>query len=645
MNALRPLALSLLLALAGCGQAPAPCSSTTCSGCCDATGACQPGTFDSACGFRVACQTCVAPLGCSLGTCIPSAAGGSGGAGGGATGGGTGGGATGGGTGGGAVGGGTGGGAVGGGTGGGATGGGTGGGAAGGGTGGPDGGTPAELFCATLAHDFCQAKVACGLVLATATAECERAFLRSSVCESLDAVTRGYRGFDPGVAQSCLAAGFGCPPQPAMLCWSAFPAFSGSGLPCLRDDDCGYREACAGSCGSRTCRPAGGLGQPCQWESCDQGFLCDPASQVCGPGLPIGADCSDPNRGNACAAGSVCHSTLHLCVASPAGGQPCLQGTCAVSASCINTTCYTRKAQGQSCTWNAECQVGLTCQLNTCQPARTAGQPCGGYQNVCATTLACISGFCVPRRAQGQPCQAWDDCADPLWCDSVLRTCQAYQALTPGAACTGDTRDCVQGAVCSGAWTNPDGGAGTLGTCLVPGLGSPCQFVSDCPGGQACTSGTCQATAIGSPCIPAFASQCPASAFCDPTGFCVARRTAGQPCAKHQECAPPLGCVPGAADGGSLRCAALAGDGQACLVDGCLFPLECRGGTCQRTGLAGQACFTSFSLGGQPQTSCIDGRCDGGGCGPLAGLAQPCSIDQACQSNLCEGATCRATCP
>ncbi len=196
-------------------------------------------------------------------------------------------------------------------------------------------------------------------------------------------------------------------------------------------------------------------------------------------------------------------------------------------------------------------------------------------------------------------------------------------------------------------------GAGDGGPCAQIvvgqlGVGAPCTFGFDCQPGLYChpsspaTCGGACATPVadGLSCGPL--DHCVAGDSCS-GGTCGPSSSAGNgdggvgaACSGNADCLPCLTCTFGAS-GGSCTAPGLVG--ATCSSDGqCATPLlYCNQGTCQPSGVNGDAC--------QPlsDSACLFGWCspsgpDAGSCADQSPLGGPCLDDHSCNGGYCTGA-------
>jgi hypothetical protein len=187
----------------------------------------------------------------------------------------------------------------------------------------------------------------------------------------------------------------------------------------------------------------------------------------------------------------------------------------------------------------AACGSGDQCVSKICEQASAT----------CDTSTTCCPGTCGPTRAaEGEDCSGGQGCVSGTYCDSTGTTQVCKKRAALGAACS-PLLPCLENLRCAGAT------ASTQGTCTAyPKRGEPCAT-----GGLACddTRDTCDAT----------------------TKTCVARVGVGGDCA-----AAPEGCLELAAcDPATQKCVAKSALGVACTPEiGCLAPLACVNGTCEK---------------------------------------------------------------
>jgi hypothetical protein len=163
------------------------------------------------------------------------------------------------------------------------------------------------------------------------------------------------------------------------------------------------------------------------------------------------------------------------------------------------------------------------------------------------TATECCAGMCDAKIAAGGDCLlAQTACADDLFCrrDSAGNTAICAARIADGQPCAnGDL--CVAGQRCIVATGASDG------VCGAP----PSR-------GQACSSAECDSS----------------TDICDPTSkTCVARTAVGGDCTAN-----PNGCVPYAnCDAATVKCVAKKRAGEACAkLSDCLSGVACTGGVC-----------------------------------------------------------------
>lgn len=540
---------------------------------------------------------------------------------------------------------------------------GVGGGSAAGGGSGTGGGTSVGTFCADFASAYCDYAVRCGYASPAARAECAT-YIGPLYCAGAASIAKGYQALDSSQASSCVIAlaDAGCESSVSPLtasCEKVVTAKSNTNEGCFANGDCkNANEGCGGPNCMQTCQLAGAQGKPCpKTGSCAAGLRCDYVTNTCVPPGGVGAACryfSD------CDSNSTYCDTANTstCLALPTAGQTCRTSipACTNGYYCNQTPkiCEAKLATGATCTTTAACQDALFCDFtktpDSCQPRLGVGGNCAttGFDS-CQASLRCISGTCQTPKAAGVACVNYNDCTDGLYCDDVLKTCQAsVYDLMEGQTCTGDTRNCDNGLFCKGWAINPTPGAmGTLGTCVVPKAGDPCKtkYASECPTAAFCNlavdggPGTCVTASLGSPC-QGSASYCLQGHYCE-GGLCAARKAAGATCTADNNCQAPLQCVTNPATA-AKTCGTLPDVGQACAgssSSGCLFPNQCVAGTCVHTGKVGEKCLG----GGQ----CFSGKCDtdAGVCQSPGATGAACRANVECSSGRCFQGKCEAVCP
>jgi len=156
-------------------------------------------------------------------------------------------------------------------------------------------------------------------------------------------------------------------------------------------------------------------------------------------------------------------------------------------------------AEGELCTFDAECAPGLRCEGDVCPGTCVVGEIAQCEVGECGADAVCASsGECEPRKQNGEECVAVEfenSCVDGWYCslgDSFELTCQPTIAVDQ--------------------------------PCNNSGF-----FI--CEGGQVCEGATCrEPTALGQAC--GSSQECGIDAFCDfnNTSTCIATRTEGQAC-------------------------------------------------------------------------------------------------------------------
>jgi hypothetical protein len=215
-------------------------------------------------------------------------------------------------------------------------------------------------------------------ILAAETTSCEPT--KGSVSDARDVCVSIFVGQKPVGAPCITAAECKAPPEGRVVCdtLTAGSVDGGGTLPlrlgilstpvCTLINPTAPGEPCAlaaGQVGVKSCGPA---------------LFCDPTSLQCRTRAQQGEACA----AGGCVAGSYCAtlaSGATACAAFATSGGACTgEGQCDATSRCdvASRTCVPRKAPGEGCTSDADCQAG------TCDPA---SKKC--LKNSFATTAAC----------------------------------------------------------------------------------------------------------------------------------------------------------------------------------------------------------------------------------------------------------------
>jgi len=321
-----------------------------------------------------------------------------------------------------------------------------------------------------------------------------------------------------------------------------------------------------GSCdGAGSCRLYA-AGTVCVNQSCTAGVE-DPAHTCDGAGT-----CVDPPD--------------NWCNGFACNGASCLT-SCANDGDCLSSyycagdfTCQPKKAQGQACSIDNECQTGFCADGVCCDGG------CGGPCRQC--NLAGSVGTCVNHAALTDP---EGGCA-PYYCDGAGNcdtTCATDADCGPGHWCNGTQCEvqkdngtaCTAGNQCTSGFCNAQDGV-----CCNSECGALC---------ESCATGTCEVIAFGQ----------------DPDNECTGSGTCGGFCNGSRACVFP----PNTTDCGT--CQRCNGAGSCVAVPSQTDPdNDCP--TCQTCDGVG-AC-ANVALGADPQSDCLDegpcglnGSCDGNG--------------------------------
>jgi hypothetical protein len=342
-----------------------------------------------------------------------------------------------------------------------------------------------------------------------------------------------------GLAYCADGAGVCAPSQSGATC----VALPGDGAACPYDL-CAAGLTCTSA---GTCAVAGASGATCLTGSdCAAGLVCPPTGQCAAP-LGAGATCSDYHQ---CEVGLTCASGT--CAAAPALGAGCTtQDACGPTRGCARApetrTCTDPDPQGASC-MDGTCAATLGCAQTTmtCAALPGANQPClDGF--ACAAGLTCADGqdTCVPLPKVGETCASGNRfCADGLGCDQSDNTCKTGPGLDQPCLLNPPDYVCGAGLGC-------DFGANGSTCIALGGIGAACNTDRTCGTGTYCELSTLK---------------------------CAARLADGAACNDGNECKLGSECAPSP---GGYKCAAIPGRDQPCGT-ACTTGLVCKGpgGTC-----------------------------------------------------------------
>jgi len=252
---------------------------------------------------------------------------------------------------------------------------------------------------------------------------------------------------------------------------------------------------------------------------------------------------------------------------------------------------------GETCPANSSCDgIHCTCAPKSCSAlgvgCGTTDDGCGGSLDCgnCASGLQCVSNQC---KCVAKTCADYNNpqCGTyPTGCSTDTINC--------GIVCSGQTPNCDDG-VCSAkpctakkcadlgnpCDTEPDGCGGTVGPCTT------CTSPQTCGGGGTphqcgCTAETC--AEVGNPC-DAVANGCGGNV--GPCVTCTSPQTCGGGGVAHQCGCKPTGKCPGGADCGTVPngCGGFVSCGGVCSID-----FACEANVC--TYIGGGGCFPGSSL-------------------------------------------------
>lgn len=149
------------------------------------------------------------------------------------------------------------------------------------------------------------------------------------------------------------------------------------------------------------------------FSTCEPGLVC--VDEVCTDPCDrsgVGLACADFQ----CAYPAICDFTTEICVAPPADGEACVNGS--------------------------QCEGGLECIAGTCRGPQDNGEPCMGHDH--CRSRNCPAGFCAPRPVAGESCRGQIPCADGFSCEGEV--CVAVPQ--PGDPCPCDSGQTCDDGVC-----------------------------------------------------------------------------------------------------------------------------------------------------------------------------------------------------
>ncbi len=290
----------------------------------------------------------------------------------------------------------------------------------------------------------------------------------------------------------------------------------------------------------------------------------------------------------------------------------------------------TKKALGEECFTETECQAALFCQ-----PIQGGGGFCSQFcdpdKQDCPNGYGCFpysnadGGACLPadkpKKGNGEPCSGSDEC------DSAL----CYPSMTGGWQCRKGCEDdaaCPNGELCFWAPGYPT--AACMPESLIPSYkvqdGDPCNADADCESGVCVLNpGSGGPKFCRSPCDPAA----PTCGF----GFeCAALGPLGGACVPAPDETPP------------------GQEGDPCVNGSDCATDTCFGGLCKRSCnvLSATTCDAASEACQRITADALAGVCEPHGGVPLA---MPCNTDADCWSRFCEppdsaaGRRCLTPCP
>ncbi len=194
-----------------------------------------------------------------------------------------------------------------------------------------------------------------------------------------------------------------------------------------------------------------------EWRSGDCGWLIDGTrldGEPCSSALDcVSRECWTETAGcddQTCCIGTCVGSTEPL----PAGiGGPCRYAPCA-EGYCDDSTCQPMRGWDEPCRLDRECEPGLACMSGQCGQLPTLGETCGLYCRLVDQTCPFNIGRCVKAGLYGDPCRFEDECAASHFCGpggicrprepvGIGESCEAAACADPNAFCDPGTRLCT----------------------------------------------------------------------------------------------------------------------------------------------------------------------------------------------------------
>jgi hypothetical protein len=287
---------------------------------------------------------------------------------------------------------------------------------------------------------------------------------------------------------------------------------------CNSDKDCNPDSYCQadGQCTQRkpqgsSCQPQAGADclqkdcRVCSTGFCTDGVCCNSGCQ--GPcescNLSTSGSCTLSKAGSpaqpACGTGMECNGTSAACAGTCSNDAQCSsQGYCGP-----NGQCQVKKALGETCTADLECNAGSDGQTH-CVDGVCCSSSCSEPCMACSASTkqsGANSGACGPAKVHSNPhdsCTAHDNsqpCGNTGYC-TAFGTC----ALEPPTAGCG-TMTCTESSVLNGLFCDGKGTCASVPSSQTCGLyqcdkdhcTNPCKGDSDCLEGFACqpSSGKC----------------------------------------------------------------------------------------------------------------------------------------------------------
>ena len=251
-------------------------------------------------------------------------------------------------------------------------------------------------------------------------------------------------------------------------------------------------------CDSEGCYSCDGIGcrevSPPGRDTCVGDYQCEDGESCTADGCIANCD-SDAD----CPRGTVCDTSVHLCLEpgeTPPTDKPgvcsrnadcpsppaaiCVDGLCQLDpVDCGSTSC--------DCSENSECEDGYVCADGRCRPEEETCQ----FDTDCGPNRTCIDGLCFAECGGGLTCTAGFTCVDGACLPDMMPPgeCATNEECTSGEICVDSS--CVPG--CTEDANCPSGYYCSAMVCIVDTRPKPfCTSSTQCLMGRSCIEGVCR---------------------------------------------------------------------------------------------------------------------------------------------------------